>query len=114
MKRNPLGIVQYVIRMRRLIIDGLNQEILSKCTDVDEVEFFADGTWKKVNENDKCVAKKSKQEETKKSKINNNNDDDVEICAKLRSLLNQIFSNKNNKYFIFFRYFFITTYNETK
>jgi E3 SUMO-protein ligase PIAS3 len=74
-----------------LIIDGLNQEILSKCTDVDEVEFLADGTWKKVNENDKCVAKKSKQEETKKLKINNNNDDDVEICGKLISILNKFF-----------------------
>ncbi len=63
-----------------LIIDGLNQEILTKCTDADEIEFASDGTWTRVNENEKQPVAKKKHEDTKKTVNNDDDDICVEIC----------------------------------
>ena len=58
-----------------LIIDALNQEILAKCGDIEEVQFAADGTWSKVTEQEKVAPIKKKEDKKPVEEVSF-----VEIC----------------------------------
>jgi hypothetical protein len=53
-------------RFESLIIDNLFMEILSKCTDVDEIEFTSDAQWSKILTSDN----KDKKSNEKITKVN--------------------------------------------